>query len=123
MSIQTDQLISPTAPAESTDTGDFFALMPGAQPGNMPDNAALAQVSPRRLQGAHVASEVITLRRMIAGMTTEAEYAFRLYSEVMRDEHQPVPLRMAAADWVYSRVVGKAGVSREDSGGPLLILR
>ena len=122
MSIQTDRFISPTAPAESTDTGDFFRLMPGAM-GQPADNAALAQVSPRRLQGAHVASEVITLRRMIAGMTTEAEYAFRLYSEVMRDEHQSMPLRMAAADWVYSRVVGKAGVSREDSGGPLLILR
>lgn len=47
----------------------------------------------------------------------DAEYAFALYAAVMRNEDELVGTRMAAADWVANRVLGKPQEKRELSGG------
>jgi hypothetical protein len=38
---------------------------------------------------------------------SDAEYAFSIYVSVMRDESQPLELRLDCADWVANRVLGK----------------
>ena len=45
--------------------------------------------------------------RMKAEKIADAEYAFALYAETMRDTSQKLELRLDCADWVAQRVLGK----------------
>ncbi len=47
-------------------------------------------------------------RQFIADRGEQAQYAMDLHISAMKDDTLPAQLRMAAADWVYIQVVGKA---------------
>ena len=55
-------------------------------------------------------------RRIESERVEDAEYAFALYVAVMRNESEPISMRMAAADWVANRVLGKPKEKIEHSG-------
>lgn len=48
----------------------------------------------------------------------DADYAFWLHAETMRDQEMPLDLRLSCADWVANRVLGtpKARNENEHSG-------
>lgn len=54
--------------------------------------------------------------RVEAERVDDAEYAFTLYASVMRDDKQPLELRLECADWVENRVLGKPKEKQEQSG-------
>jgi len=46
----------------------------------------------------------------------DAEFAFTLYASVMRDETQPMELRLDCGDWISNRVMGKPKEKQERTG-------
>ena len=55
-------------------------------------------------------------RRLEAEKIEDAEYAFGLYVEVMRDGDSPIDLRLDCADWIANRVLGRPKERIEQSG-------
>jgi len=55
-------------------------------------------------------------RRIESEKSDDAEYAFALYSQVMRDDTQPMELRLNCGDWIANRVLGKPKDRTEQSG-------
>ena len=72
----------------------------------------------RRAGAGRKASKFTELRRRIEQeKSDDAEYAFSLYAEVMRDDEQPLDLRLSCADWIANRVLGRPKERLEHSGG------
>lgn len=46
-------------------------------------------------------------RRLEKERIEDADYAFWLHSEVMRDDKQPISLRLDCGTWIADRVLGK----------------
>lgn len=59
-------------------------------------------------------------RRLQAEKIEDAEYAFSLYAQVMKDEAQAMPMRLSAATWIAERVLGKAQDKTNLSGDVLI---
>jgi hypothetical protein len=57
-------------------------------------------------------------QRIESEKVEDAEYAITLYVSVMRDEEQPLDLRLDCAEWVANRVMGlpKARNENDNSG-------
>ena len=55
-------------------------------------------------------------RRIESERVDDADYAFALYAEVMRDATEPLELRLSCADWIANRVLGKPKERLEHSG-------
>lgn len=55
-------------------------------------------------------------KRIESQKIDDAEYAFALYAETMRDEDKAIELRLECADWIANRVLGKPKEKTEQSG-------
>lgn len=66
--------------------------------------------------GRKVKAFTLLKQRIEAEKQDDAEYAFSLYASVMRDETQPIELRLDCSDWVANRVMGKPKERTEHSG-------
>lgn len=66
--------------------------------------------------GRKVKAFTLLKQRIEAEKQDDAEYAFALYAAVMRDETQPIELRLDCSDWVSNRVLGKPKERQEISG-------
>ncbi len=78
---------------------------------------------PRAPGGGRKPSAFTLLKRRIeAEKIDDAEYAFALYAQTMRDETKPLGLRLECASWVANRVLGTPKAHNEtDHAGELVI--
>ena len=61
-------------------------------------------------------------RRLEAERIEDADYAFWLHAQTMRDEETPLDLRLSCADWVANRVLGSPKTRNEtEQSGKLTI--
>ena len=85
----------------------------------MARRAGIVETKKRKKGGGRKKKEITLLRERIeAEKKDDAEYAFALYAQTMRDAEQPLNLRLQCADWVRAQVVGrpKQQIGNDDTG-------
>lgn len=82
----------------------------------MPFNGTQARGGKRAGAGRKPSKFTELRRRIESERVDDADYAFSLYAEVMRDATEPLELRLSCADWIANRVLGKPKEKVEHSG-------
>lgn len=83
----------------------------------MAEKANTKRKGGRRTGAGRKPKAFTTLKRRIeTERADDAEYAFALYAEVMRDAAQPLALRLDCANWVSNRVLGLPKAETKHSG-------